>query len=264
MFTRLRTLEEERGVEALKAYAVRTSKSDVKRFLRQMEYKKLPMHLKRIKPCGTGLLVLIDLVQDDDSLEKVTDLVTKMTREGFGPGPSSVDPMSLIEQVDVPKHQPHTDTQYVESTLLWPCIRLQTPIEDLDLKYIKRMVEILRSRESTLAVCTGACIIADGENVVSIHKDTDNILGHSILKAVEEVSKAQVSYLCTGLDAFVLKEPCLSCSMAFVHGRIKRVFCIGNTLGGPFSGLKINYHRSLNHRYLVYFMDNDHGTHSGR
>ncbi|CAD27072.2 hypothetical protein [Encephalitozoon cuniculi GB-M1] len=254
MFTRLKTAEEERRVGVLEAYAVRTSKHDIRKFLRAMEYRRLPRHLKRIKPQDSDLLVLVDLVQDGGSMDRVVGLVRSMAEGGFGNGLPAEDLASSIEIVSVPEHQPITDSQYAEGTALWPCIRTHRFIEELDIEYITRVVEMLKTR-SAISICCGACIIAGGEGIVSVQEDTDDVLGHSVLRAVEEVSKAQVSYLCTGLDAFIPREPCLSCSMAFVHGRIKRVFCVKRVSGGPFSGLKINYNKSLNHRYPVYFMD---------
>ncbi|ADM12225.1 uncharacterized protein Eint_090960 [Encephalitozoon intestinalis ATCC 50506] len=254
MFSRLKSPEEERGVDVLKGYAVRTSKHEIKRFLRSMEYRRLPRHLKRIKTWNEDLLVLVDIVEECDPIDSVANLVEEMVKEGFGSKLSGRRQESLIETVSIPKYQPLTDSQYVESAKLWPCIRSCRFEEELDDDYIGSMVRVLKTKRS-MAICTGACIIADGKQELSIHEDTDNVLGHSILKAVEEVSKAQILYLCTGFDAFILKEPCLSCSMALVHGRIKRVFCLKRDPEGPFSRIKINYNKNLNHRYPVYFMD---------
>lgn len=254
MFTRLETMEEEREVCILKGYAVKTSRLDIKRFLRRMEYRKLPKHVKRIKPWNRDLLVLVDVVEDRDPIGDVVNLVARMVEEGFGSGFSSNSPTSLIETVNVPKYQPLTDAQYIESTALWPCIRSSRTTEELNIGCIKSMVREVETRENA-SICCGTCIIADGKRALSIYEDTDDILGHSILKGIDEISKAQVSYLCTDLDAFIFREPCLSCSMALVHGRIKRVFCINRVSEGTFSNLKINYNRSLNHRYPVYFMN---------
>ncbi|AFN83756.1 hypothetical protein EROM_091400 [Encephalitozoon romaleae SJ-2008] len=258
MFTRLKTVEEEREVCILKGYAVKTSRLDTKRFLRLMEYRRLPKHIKRIKPWNGDLLVLVDIVEDGDPINDVVNLVARMVERGFGSELSFDDPVSLIETVSVPKYQPLTDAQYIESTALWPCIRSSRTTEELNIEYIKTMIEEVKTRKNA-PICCGTCIIADGKRALSIHEDTDNILGHSILKGIEEISKAQISYLCTGLDAFIFREPCLSCSMALVHGRIKRVFCINRVSKGAFSSLKINYNRSLNHRYPVYFMNEDYG-----
>ena len=43
------------------------------------------------------------------------------------------------------------------------------------------------------------------------------------------------AYLCTGLDLYITREPCIMCSMALVHARIKRVFY--GAASGTFGGL---------------------------
>lgn len=81
--------------------------------------------------------------------------------------------------------------------------------------------------------CACVCLIANSANgrILAVERDRDDILSHGILSAVTAVSQLQIDYLCTGLDAFVLNEPCLSCSMAFVHGRIRRVFYVHDGTG---------------------------------
>lgn len=261
MIVKLKTAEEEREVETVEAYAVRTPKDDVQRFLKEISYTRIPKHLKRIKLCDDTLLILVEMVHEDNNIDRVLSMVKRIVRNGFGKGLLLADdsgPEGLIEIVKVPKHQPETMSQYKESRTIWPCIRSHRTAESPDLEYVSRVLNVLvgESRGCEV-VCCGVCVIAAPDGILSVKKDTDNMLGHSILQAVEEVSKSQAGYLCTGLDAFILREPCLSCSVGFVHGRIKRVFCIHEDTQGfrPFSIFKINYHRSLNHRYQVYFVD---------
>lgn len=101
--------------------------------------------------------------------------------------------------------------------------------------------------------CACICLIANPANrrILAVERDRDDILNHGILSAVTAVSQLQIDYLCTGLDAFVLNEPCLSYSMAFVHGRIRRVFYVHDGTG-TYSKLRIHGFKGFNHRYAVY------------
>lgn len=62
-------------------------------------------------------------------------------------------------------------------------------------------------------------------------------------------------YLCTNMDLFITHEPCITCCMAILHQRFKRVFYIhDNPLGcGAFkSHYGIHNRRNLNHRFEVF------------
>ena len=67
------------------------------------------------------------------------------------------------------------------------------------------------------------------------------------------------SWSCCNTYCYI-KEQCLSCAMALVHGKIKRVFCLkkGNKNSlSQFSNLKFKLNKFLNHRYNVYFLEED-------
>lgn len=252
MISRLKTPEEEREVEIEQARVVRTSKDDVQRFLKDISYAKIPKHLKRIRLRGNELLVLLDVGSEDNG---PFEAVRKAAADGFGRAilREGEDPGSLVEVVDVPRHQPETEIQYLRSSALWPCFKPHRRREEPDTEYVMRNIGVVEKMQGA-TLCCGMCLIASEEGILSIQRDSDDVLGHAVLKAVEDVSKSQIGYLCTGFDAFVLEEPCLSCSIALVHGRIRRVFCARRG-AGAFSRLKINYNKSLNHRYPVYFAD---------
>ncbi|KAK9110890.1 hypothetical protein Scep_018409 [Stephania cephalantha] len=67
-------------------------------------------------------------------------------------------------------------------------------------------------------------------------------------------SDAVRPYLCTGFDIFLVWEPCIMCSMALVHQRIRRVFYAFPNLkcGGLGSVHRLQGEKSLNHHYAVF------------
>jgi tRNA-specific adenosine deaminase 3 len=74
-----------------------------------------------------------------------------------------------------------------------------------------------------------------------------------------ELSDAQderESYLCTGYDVYVDREPCAMCAMALVHSRARRVvFGERNESDGVLAGdVRLHTLKSLNHRYRVFHL----------
>lgn len=73
----------------------------------------------------------------------------------------------------------------------------------------------------------------------------------------EDTSReAEESYLCTGYDVYVDREPCVMCAMALIHSRARRVvFATRNATDGALaSAHRLHTIKSLNHHYRVFHL----------
>lgn len=63
-------------------------------------------------------------------------------------------------------------------------------------------------------------------------------------------------YLCTGLDCYTTREPCVMCAMALLHSRIRRVFFASQNTDEicGFSVAKVHCEPSMNHRFEAFFL----------
>ncbi|KAJ8704628.1 hypothetical protein PYW07_011816 [Mythimna separata] len=68
------------------------------------------------------------------------------------------------------------------------------------------------------------------------------------------MSASDSPYLCTGYYVYMIREPCIMCSMGLVHARANRVFfCLSNNnQGALISKTKLHCVPSLNHRFEVF------------
>lgn len=243
--SRLKRYEEEENPQVLEALAVEVDKKDVKELTKLVSGHKLPKHIKRIKKTSEAdrLLVLVS----------VKESFCEQARR-------KLEKYELVE-VSIPQRMPLTPEQNSYSQSLWPCSFHPPREPEISVSYVGGMLRYLKAEIKILksSFCAGICVLARGGLVVCTEVDTDNVLGHSVFKSISRVSRKKHAYLCTGFDAFLYKEPCLSCAMAFVHGRVARVFLLHYDSTGPYSSFKLCYNKNLNHRYPVYKIE-DHGV----
>ncbi|ORC88264.1 putative deaminase [Trypanosoma theileri] len=100
--------------------------------------------------------------------------------------------------------------------------------------------------------CTGG---RGQDGIVLDHPVTYVLKKLSYLQCSDDSSSnEEVPYLANNIDLFVSHEPCVMCSMALVHSRVRRVFyCFPNsTHGGLGSIFTIHAIPSLNHHFRVF------------
>ena len=72
----------------------------------------------------------------------------------------------------------------------------------------------------------------------------------------ENDNSSGVTYLCTGYDVYLSKEPCLMCAMSLIHSRIRRLFYRYKSSDGAL-GSKFSIHtlESLNHHFEAFCLE---------
>ena len=70
----------------------------------------------------------------------------------------------------------------------------------------------------------------------------------------EDTCSEGVSYICTGYDVYLTREPCMMCAMALLHSRVRRVFYRfpNPEVGALESKTKLHTLDGINHRYEVF------------
>ncbi|ELA41815.1 uncharacterized protein VICG_01167 [Vittaforma corneae ATCC 50505] len=168
---------------------------------------------------------------------------------------------SEIIHVMVPKFEPITREQYDLANSVWPCYLYNRHKEKIDEREVNHQADILVDKILEYGLeeiedshyCSGLCLVFDGCELIASNIDQESVIYHGVTDCISRVSRSRRGYLCTGYTAFLYREPCMSCAMAFVHGRIKSVFVLKRTNKGSFSKHKLNYNKALNHRFNVYF-----------
>lgn len=92
------------------------------------------------------------------------------------------------------------------------------------------------------------------ERVKSVEENRQNPL--NVDANIDNLAKYG-PYLCTGYDVYLWKEPCVMCSMALTHSRIRNIFFHATQPTGAICTLaKLQSIKALNHHFQVFHITN--------
>ncbi|KAK2156472.1 hypothetical protein LSH36_212g00038 [Paralvinella palmiformis] len=180
----------------------------------------------------------------------------------------------------------HED-KYISRLLTGPILTCEE--QEYAEDYMKFAITVARrgrQLQQDSAGCSDGCVIVDPNTkklLIAAHPVTkQHPLHHAVMVAIDLVAKQQGAgsytyrgehlfiantgelpaeqtsektgpYLCTGYDVYVTAEPCIMCSMALVHSRIRRLY-YGDPSPDGALGTKYKLHTQpgLNHKFEVF------------
>ncbi|CAK8997645.1 unnamed protein product [Durusdinium trenchii] len=204
-------------------------------------------HLKRVRPEGTDLAVLLTETPREDVLQFLQNReITAAT-------------------VQVPRFCPLTASQMESFSRYWPVKKFVPSFQPLKLTQdLKAHFGHLRRLAEDAGGDAGGCAMADASGRLLVACAASNgVLQHPAMVAIATVaedarkryaaqgkrSREEEDYLCQDCDVVLTHEPCIMCAMALIHSRVRRIaFCNENTDFGGFGGrIALEQCPNLNH-----------------
>lgn len=184
--------------------------------------------------------------------------------------------LAEIWPISIVKRRPHLgDTSWTASRRAWVRSGIRRVLEAAKLASARGEHPI-----AVHATCPPAsAILLDESNVEPTSNiraegydyriSTGHPLKHAVMSCIAEIARLRTvppfsttlsltngaDYLLTSLSLFTTHEPCVMCTMALVHSRVKEIFFISPSLdggGGCGSAFSVHGYPSLNHRIDIY------------